>query len=78
MECRLDRIVQVGSNFVVIGTVLTVAVGSHALDGDHPMMEHLQPLSRLGINEWGRPPEVFAIDRPRTVEDVHPAADPSR
>ena len=70
MECRLDRIVEVGTNYLVIGTVTVVAVGTHALDGKHPMMEHLQPLSRLGINEWGLPPEVFAIDRPRTVDDV--------
>ena len=41
-----------------------------ALEGSHPMMERLMPLSRLGRNEWGLPPEVIRLDRPRTVDDV--------
>lgn len=70
IECRLDRLVEVGSNVVVLGTVVMVTVRDEVLDGQHPMMEHLQPLSRLGRNEWGMPPEVFRLDRPRTVDDV--------
>jgi flavin reductase (DIM6/NTAB) family NADH-FMN oxidoreductase RutF len=70
IECRLDRLVEVGSNVVVLGTVVMVTVRDEVLDGQHPMMEHLQPLSRLGRNEWGLPPEVFRLDRPRTVDDV--------
>ncbi|KAJ1684285.1 hypothetical protein LUZ63_020578 [Rhynchospora breviuscula] len=71
LECRLDRFVEVGSNTVVLGTVVAVDVATEALDGDHPTMEHLQPLSRLGREEWGRPPEVFTIARPSSVEDTH-------
>lgn len=70
IECRLDRLVEVGSNTVVLGTVLAVDVASGALDGSHPTMAALAPLSRLGRNEWGRPPEVFTIDRPASVEDT--------
>ena len=70
IECRLDRLVEVGSSTVVLGTVVLVTVVDDALDGSHPMMERLMPLSRLGRNEWGLPPEVIRLDRPRTVDDV--------
>jgi flavin reductase (DIM6/NTAB) family NADH-FMN oxidoreductase RutF len=39
------------------------------VDG-HPEMAGLEPLSRLGKDEWGMPPEVFATPRPRSPEDV--------
>ena len=70
IECRLDRLVEVGSSTVVLGTVVLVTVVDDVLDGTHPMMERLMPLSRLGRNEWGLPPEVIRLDRPRTVDDV--------
>ena len=50
--------------------MVAVTVGESALDGDHPTMDALQPLSRLGRNEWGLPPEVIALDRPRRAADV--------
>ena len=34
------------------------------------MIEHLRPVSRLGRDEWGRPPEVFRLTRPEKPEDV--------
>ncbi len=70
IECRLDRLVEVGTSTVVLGTVVLVTVADDALDGSHPTMEGLMPLSRLGRNEWGLPPEVIRLDRPRTVDDV--------
>ncbi len=70
LECRLHSTVELGDSTVVFLDVVAVTVQEEALDGDHPSMTALQPLSRLGINEWGLPPEVIAIDRPRRVEDV--------
>lgn len=70
IECRLHRMVEVGTNVVIMGTVTMVTVRTEALEGDHPAMEHLQPLSRLGLNEWGLPPEVIRLDRPRSPGDV--------
>ena len=35
-----------------------------------PAMELLRPVSRLGGDEWGLPPEVFHLRRPSTPEDV--------
>ncbi|MDQ6641422.1 MAG: flavin reductase family protein [Actinomycetota bacterium] len=71
IECRLHRMVEVGrSSVVVMGEVALVTVRDEVLQGNHPAMEHLQPLSRLGRNEWGLPPEVIRLDRPRSADDV--------
>jgi hypothetical protein len=35
-------------------------------------MQHLQPLSRLGGDEWGLPPEVIRLRRPARPEDIDP------
>jgi flavin reductase (DIM6/NTAB) family NADH-FMN oxidoreductase RutF len=70
LECRLHSTVDLGTSTVVLGTVLAASVREDVLDGVHPTMAGLQPLSRLGRNEWGLPPEVMAIDRPRRPEDI--------
>lgn len=70
IECRLERIVEVGSAYVVFGAVTAITVREDALVDGHPAMEHLRPLSRLGRDEWGRPPEVFRLTRPQKPEDV--------
>jgi flavin reductase (DIM6/NTAB) family NADH-FMN oxidoreductase RutF len=70
IECRLERIVEVGSAYVVFGTVTAITVCEEVLVDGLPAMEHLRPVSRLGGEEWGRPPEVFRLARPRTPDDV--------
>ncbi|ROR89463.1 flavin reductase family protein [Nocardioides aurantiacus] len=71
IECRLERIVEVGHAYVVFGLVTAITVRTDALeDGVHPAIEHLRPVSRLGRDEWGRPPEVFRLTRPEKPEDV--------
>ena len=73
LECTFHSAVELGDSTVVFLDVVAFTVKEDALDGDHPAMEHLQPLSRLGRNEWGLPPEVFKLDRPRRAEDVPPS-----
>ncbi len=70
IECRLERIVEVGSAYVVFGAVTAITVRDDVLQDGHPAMEHLRPVSRLGRDEWGRPPEVFRLTRPSRPEDV--------
>lgn len=70
LECRLHSTVDLGTSTIVLGTVLAASVRADVLDGAHPTMAGLQPLSRLGRNEWGLPPEVIAIDRPKRPEDI--------
>jgi flavin reductase (DIM6/NTAB) family NADH-FMN oxidoreductase RutF len=70
IECRLDRVVEVGESFVVLGTVTTITVRDEMLVDGKPAIERLQPVSRLGGDEWGLPPEVFHLTRPTTTDDV--------
>ncbi len=70
IECRLDRIVEVGHAFVVFGAVTAITVVDDALVDGLPAMDRLRPVSRLGGPEWGRPPEVFRMTRPTSPEDV--------
>jgi flavin reductase (DIM6/NTAB) family NADH-FMN oxidoreductase RutF len=70
IECTLERIVEVGHAFVVFGTVTAITVRDEAIVDGAPAMEHLAPISRLGGDEWGRPPEVFKLTRPQSPEDV--------
>jgi flavin reductase (DIM6/NTAB) family NADH-FMN oxidoreductase RutF len=70
IECRLDRIVEVGNAFVVFGAVTAITVLDGVLVDGHPAVELLRPLSRLGRDEWGRPPEAFRVARPQKPDDV--------
>ncbi|MCW2848041.1 MAG: flavin reductase family protein [Marmoricola sp.] len=70
IECRLERIVEVGHAFVVFGLVTAITVRDDVLVDGHPEMAHLGPVSRLGRDEWGRPPEVFRLARPQSTDDV--------
>lgn len=70
IECRLHSSIELGDSTLVLGSVLAVTVRPDALVDGHPAMAVLRPLSRLGRNQWGLPPEVVAIDRPQRPEDV--------
>jgi flavin reductase (DIM6/NTAB) family NADH-FMN oxidoreductase RutF len=70
LECVLERIVELPTSYVVFGEVRLIAVDEDALEDGHPAMAHLKPLSRLGRDEWGLPPEVVAIPRPHRPEDI--------
>ena len=63
LECTLHSTVE-------LGDVVAITVRSEVLEDGHPAMRHLNPLSRLGRNECGLPPEVVAVDRPRHRADV--------
>ena len=69
MECTVERIIPVGGNFMVLGRVVHVAVDTQTLRTDArgrslPTAQKLDPLTRLGRNEWGTLGEVLAINRP--------------
>ncbi len=65
LECRLHSTIDLGDSVLVLGDVVAVTVDVDVMDGDHPEFTRMQPVSRLGSNEWGLPPEVRAVDRPR-------------
>ncbi len=70
IECRLHSIVEVGHAFVVFGRVTAITVVDDVLVDGLPSFDLLRPVSRLGGPEWGRPPEMFRLDRPTSVDDV--------
>ncbi|MFS3128605.1 flavin reductase family protein [Nocardioides sp. Bht2] len=65
IECRLHSTIELGDSTLVLGDVVAVTVRREVLADDGlPDFAALQPLSRLGRNEWGGPPPLFALDRP--------------
>ena len=70
IECRLRQVLPVGKAYVVLGDVTAITVVSDVLEHGLPAFERLRPVSRLGGDEWGLPPEVFHLKRPQKPEDV--------
>lgn len=63
IECELARTVSFGLSTVVFGDVKLVAIAEDVLDGDHPDVRRLDPMARLGRNEWSTLGQVTEIDR---------------
>lgn len=74
MECVLHSAIQLGDSTLIIGRVTAFAIDPDVMDGDHPTMAGLAPMSRLGINEWGLPPQVIALDRPGDPSTIKEAS----
>ncbi|SCC11739.1 NADH-FMN oxidoreductase RutF, flavin reductase (DIM6/NTAB) family [Pseudarthrobacter enclensis] len=53
LECQLHSTLELGNCTLVFGRVVYAVVSTSVLDGDHPQIDLLEPLSRLGGNEWG-------------------------
>jgi len=64
LECRVDRIVEVGRNRLVIGEVLVAHVRDELWRDGTVDVARLRPVARLARNEYGRLGEVFELDRP--------------
>ncbi|WP_026549430.1 flavin reductase family protein [Arthrobacter sp. Br18] len=63
LECRLHSTQQMGNCTLVFGEVLHGVVSEECLDGNHPRIDALKPLSRLGLNEWGTAGTIRRIQR---------------
>jgi len=70
LECKLHSTIELGDSNLVLGTVVAITVDEDALVDGHPEMAHLQPISRLGRNEWGLPPQVHSTPRPLKPSDI--------
>src|SRR6476661_6834871 len=70
LECVLHSTHELGDSTLVLGRVVAITVQSEVLVDGHPAMERLRPVSRLGRDEWGLPPEVVSVQRPQRPEDV--------
>ncbi|MBG6191042.1 flavin reductase (DIM6/NTAB) family NADH-FMN oxidoreductase RutF [Arthrobacter sp. CAN_A212] len=63
LECKLHQVLPIGDCFVVFGEVTHAAVSTEVLEGTHPLMDRLKPLSRLGRDEWGTTGAIQTIKR---------------
>lgn len=63
IECRTETTISFGASTVVFGRVTCIAVDEAVLDGDHPDVSRLEPLARLGRNQWSTIGELIEIDR---------------
>jgi flavin reductase (DIM6/NTAB) family NADH-FMN oxidoreductase RutF len=52
IECVTESTVEFEHSVVVFGRVVALAIDEGVLDGDHPDIERLRPLARLGRDEW--------------------------
>jgi flavin reductase (DIM6/NTAB) family NADH-FMN oxidoreductase RutF len=70
IECTLHSTLELGDSTVVLGSVVAITVADEVLRDGHPEYDLLDPLSRLGKEEWGLHAEVRSIVRPRRPEDI--------
>lgn len=70
IECTLHSTTELGNSTMVLGDVLMISVAEDAVVDGHPEFARLQPLARLGKEEWALPGEVVSIHRPATPEEI--------
>jgi flavin reductase (DIM6/NTAB) family NADH-FMN oxidoreductase RutF len=63
VECTFHSALRLGDSTVVFGRVELISVWSSAVRDGRPRIEHLQPLARLGGNEWSTIGEIREIPR---------------
>jgi flavin reductase (DIM6/NTAB) family NADH-FMN oxidoreductase RutF len=70
IECTLHSTIELGDSTVVLGDVVVISVADDVLVDGHPEYDRLDPLARLGKDEWGTRTQVRSLTRPRTPDDI--------
>ena len=70
VECTLHSTHELGDSTIVLGTVVAFSVADDVLVDGHPEYDRLDPLARLGKDEWAVHAQVVSIRRPRTPDDI--------
>lgn len=70
IECTLHSTTELGDSTVVLGDVRVISIADDALREGHPEFSLLQPLARLGRDEWALNPEVISVRRPARPGDI--------
>jgi flavin reductase (DIM6/NTAB) family NADH-FMN oxidoreductase RutF len=70
IECRLHSATELGDSTLVLGDVVMLTVADEVLVDGHPEYDLLDPLARLGKDEWALHAEVRSIPRPQRPEDI--------
>ncbi|HMT03958.1 MAG TPA: flavin reductase family protein [Solirubrobacterales bacterium] len=63
IECRTESSVDFGSSVVVFGKVVHLSISESVLVDGHPDIGLLEPLARLGKNEWSEIGKIHQLDR---------------
>lgn len=63
LECRLHSTLEMGDCVLVFGEVTHAAISTDVLEGSHPRIDRLEPLARLGRDEWGHLGPVEELGR---------------
>ena len=72
IECTLHSTNELGDSTVVLGEVRVISVDERVLVDGHPDFTLLDPLTRLGRDEWSLHAEVVSVPRPARPEDIRP------
>ncbi len=70
IECTLHSTNELGDSTVVLGDVQVISVADEVLVDGHPEYKLLDPLARLGKEEWALHAEVVSVPRPQRPEDI--------
>jgi flavin reductase (DIM6/NTAB) family NADH-FMN oxidoreductase RutF len=70
IECTLHSTNELGDSTVVLGDVRLISVFDDVLADGHPDFRLLDPLARLGKDEWALHSEVISVKRPVKPEDI--------
>lgn len=70
IECSLHSTNELGDSTVVLGDVRLISVAEEVLVDGHPEFARLDPLARLGKEEWALHAEVISVPRPVRPEDI--------
>lgn len=70
IECTLHSTTELGDSTVVLGDVVVFTVADEVLVDGHPDYDLLDPLARLGKDEWGVGAQVTSVRRPRRPGDI--------
>lgn len=68
LECTLHDLIPMGNCHLVFGKVTHTVVETSVLEGSHPLMKKMAPLSRLGLDEWGTSLDIQEVKRIRTLD----------
>jgi flavin reductase (DIM6/NTAB) family NADH-FMN oxidoreductase RutF len=64
LECKLDRILPVGTNVLILGTVLCFDINDNLLlEGNKIDGEQYKPLGRIGDERYGIIKEFFSLEK---------------
>lgn len=76
IECTVHSTNELGDSTVVLGDVRLISIDERVLVDGHPDFTRLDPLARLGKEEWALRPEVISVKRPTRPEDIRPSHGP--